>query len=412
MTQLFEIEGSGRRTRDAGDGGAPMLEPPTSSGLRPPLLSVVICTLDESDSIGAVLMEASAALAGVRHELIVVDDSADERTAQAVLAMQPALPKLKLVRRPGERGLSAAVIAGWAVAEGSVFGVMDGDGQPDPAVLRRLLSALQGDEADLAVGSRYMDGPSGLKGFRAFISEAGTAMTGLLLGLKLRDPLSGLFLVRREWVEQVKPRLSGIGFKILIDTIASGKTRPVVAQVPTALRPRASGHSKLDLRIAAELAALLIEKRTGGWVRARFVLFATVGLSGVAVNLAAQALARRLGAGSFALAEAAAILAAMLSNFALNNVLTFRDRRLRGSAFWRGLMLFCLSSTGGAVLGELAAVAAYRLHFPWLACGIVGAAAGASINYVGATRLSWRRRTTPAAPHTLSEPVKPAAEAA
>ena len=374
---------------------APERRPSPSIVERPglkPILSVVICTLDESEAIVGVLREAGAALADLPHELIVVDDSTDERTAEAVLAVQAAQSNVKLVRRRGERGLGSAVIAGWAAADSAVLGVMDGDGQHDPAVLMRLYELLQDEDADVAVGSRYMEGgPSGLTGYRAALSRAGTHLVSMMLGLKLADPLSGLFLVRRDWVDAVRPRLSGVGFKILVDTIASGKRRPVVVQSPTALRPRGSGESKLDARVAADLAALLVEKRTGGLLSARFVLFAGVGLSGMAVNLAVLTGAELMGARSYPLAAATATLVAMVWNFLLNNVLTFRERRLRGAAFWRGLTMFCLASAAGGVLAEGVGIGALRLHASWAVAGILGAVAGGVMNYLLASRLSWIR---------------------
>jgi dolichol-phosphate mannosyltransferase len=355
-----------------------------------PLLSVVICTLDESEAIVGVLREAGLALADLPHELIVVDDSTDDRTADAVQAVRAAQPNVKLVRRQGERGLGSAVIAGWTAAEGAVLGVMDGDGQHDPQMLLKLYAALHEDDADVAVGSRYMEeGPSGLTGFRAALSRGGTALVALTLGLRIADPLSGLFLVRRDWVEAVRPRLSGVGFKILVDTVASGRRQPVVAQVPTALRPRGSGQSKLDLRVILDLAALLIEKRTGGLLSARFILFAGVGLSGMAANLAVLSAAHALGARSYALSAGVATLVAMMWNFLLNNVLTFRERRLHGAAFWRGLLMFCLASATGGLIAEAVGLGARGLNASWMTAGALGALAGGILNYLLASRLSW-----------------------
>jgi dolichol-phosphate mannosyltransferase len=360
---------------------------------------LVICTLDEAEAIGAVLRETRAALEGVPHEVIVVDDSVADDTARVVRAFQSVHPNIRLVRRREERGLASAVIAGWKLASGEVLGVMDGDGQHDPLMLPKLLAQMHAQDADLAVGSRYIAGASGLTGFRARLSEMGTVLTSLILGVRLADPLSGLFLVRRSWFEAVGPRLSGVGFKILVDTVASGRRRPRVAQLPTALRARRGGESKLDARVVADLAALLIEKRTGGWIQARFVLFSCVGLSGVAVNLGILALAERLGAASFAWSAAGAILVAMVWNFLLNNLLTFRDRRLRGRAFWRGLGLFCLACSGGAMVGEAAGLLVRALGGAWLAAGGLAAFAGAAWNYVLGAGMAWRRRAAgPSAP--------------
>ena len=119
-----------------------------------PELSLVICTLDESGSIGPVLRETLDHLQGVDVEIIVVDDSADERTADAVRACARQDRRILLLRRQGERGLATAAAAGWAMARGRVLGLMDGDGQHDPAVLPQLLAGLETKGADIAVASR------------------------------------------------------------------------------------------------------------------------------------------------------------------------------------------------------------------------------------------------------------------
>ena len=116
-----------------------------------------------------------------------------------------------------------------------------------------------------------------------------------MLGVRSTDPLSGLFVMTRNWFERARPRLSGVGFKILVDLLASGRRRPRIVEEKTALRTRHGGASKLDSRVIVELAALLLEKRTGGLVPARFGLFAAVGTTGLVVHLCTLTLALRLG---------------------------------------------------------------------------------------------------------------------
>ena len=96
------------------------------------------------------------------------------------------------------------------------------------------------------------------------------------------------------------------------------------------------------------LPANNMRSELGRWVPVRFLLFAGVGALGVPVHLAVLALLYRLGPAGFVPGQAAAALAAMTTNFALNNELTYRDVRLRG---WRWLML--ISNTRGTpeVLG-------------------------------------------------------------
>jgi dolichol-phosphate mannosyltransferase len=372
-----------------------LADPASGEDHKQPLLSLVICTLDEAESIGAVLREARAALAGIAHEIIVVDDSADDRTAGAALA---ADGRVKVLRRAGARGLASAAIHGWDAARGAVLAIMDGDGQHDPHVLRAMLGRLRETGADMVVASRYRtEGPSGLTGRRHWVSRGGTLLTRLMLGVSSSDPLSGLFLFTRDWYRRVRPNLSGVGFKILIDMMASGRRRPRLAEVSTSLRVRIGGTSKLDARIILELAALLVEKRSGGVIPARFCLFAAVGSSGVAVHLAA--LAAALTILPFWAAQALATFAAMTTNFFLNNLLTFRDRRLGGRALLPGLLTFYASCAGGVLFSEIVGSGLSGLGSPWLVAGIAGAFAAALWNYNAAQGATWRadRARAPAA---------------
>ena len=355
-----------------------------------PVLSMVICTLDEHESIGGVIDSTSRALAGLPHEIIVVDDSEGELTARAVLERAAVWPDVRLIRRVGQRGLAAACIAGWDAARGRVLGVMDGDGQHDPESLRALLR-LAADGADVALASRYVTErcDTGLTGFRDWISRLGTLGTRLLLGVRVTDPLSGLFMMRRSWFEHVRPRLSGVGFKILVDVIASGARPPRTAETPTRLRERAGGASKLDVRVMADLAGLLVEKLTHGLVSARLALFVAVGFVGVGVHMTTLG-AGRLAHLPFWAAQGVAIVVAMTSNFALNNALTFRAARLTGRAAVLGLGMFYASCLAGAVLNEALANAARTAGAPWVGAALAGLVAGAGLNYLLATRLTWR----------------------
>jgi len=372
---------------------APRRDVPAPEGKPGPRVSVVICTLDEQEAIGGVLDAVSADLAGVAHEIIVVDDSLDDATAQVVLARAQVLQGVRLIRRNGAGGLASAAIAGWDAARGETLAVMDGDGQHDPRLIRRMLERMAEAPADVVVASRYLDDKgSGLTGFRHWGSRAGVGVSSLLLGLRLADPLSGCFLMTRAWYETVRPRLSGLGFKILIDVVASDRRRPRLLQVPTALRARVGGVSKLDLRVVFDLAALLVEKRTGGALSARMTQFLFVGLTGLLVHLMALSTGRALGA-PFWLGQSGAIFLAMSWNFMLNNGLTFRDRRLHGRALWQGLASFYLACLGGAAVSEVVGAALHALDVPWYAAGVAGALLGAFWNYRAVQRLTWRPAT-------------------
>lgn len=360
----------------------------TESASRRPQLSLVICTLNEADSIGPVLDEVRGVLEGASYEIIVVDDSADDATADVVRRRAAADIRIRLVRREGVRGLASACIAGWDVARGEILGVMDGDGQHDASLIRTMLEKMRREDADLAIASRFKDDNDiGLTGFRKALSTVGVSLSRLVIGAHTTDPLTGFFLQKREWFQAARPRLSGIGFKILIDVLASGKRAPRVAEVNTALRTRIGGESKLDLRIMVELAAQLVEKRSNGILPARFVMFAGVGVSGLAVHLTTLATGHAIGLPFWA-SQAAAITIAMTSNYTLNNLITFRDLRRTGRDWWTGLAGFALACSGGAVIAQAVGML-LEPHAPELLAGAAGAITAALWNYWSSSRTAW-----------------------
>jgi dolichol-phosphate mannosyltransferase len=358
-----------------------------------PDLSLVICTLNEQDSIGAVLAEVDRTLAHLSVEIIVVDDSDDQATCEAVQAYAPVKAEVRILHRQGERGLASAASAGWAMARGRVLGLMDGDGQHDPQVLVQLMSGLERERADIAVASRYAKGArTGLTGFREALSQSGTWLAKRLTGVNTSDPLAGCFIFTRAWWDEAKERMSPIGYKILLDLVLSGRRRARLFEAPTQLRTRIAGESKLDTRVVADMAAQLVEKRSGGLIPARLVLFGVVGATGVGVNVGLVTAVSAFGA-PFWLAQAYAVMAAMTTNFMLNNRLTFRDRRLTGPDFWRGLIAFYIACTGGAVLNEVVGATAHLAGLHASLSGLAGAVAAAAFNYATASQMAWGVRS-------------------
>jgi len=338
-----------------------------------PMLSLVICTLDEFEAIGGVLHELGQHLQGISHEIIVVDDSADSRTADVVNAYAAEHPQVKLVRRYIASGLSSAAIKGWDVATGRYLAIMDGDGQHDPALIRTLLEKLSNPDVDVAVASRYLDDTrSGLHGLRHRLSRAGTWLTDAMLGVPLADPLSGCFAMTREWYAQVRRELSGLGFKILIDVVVSGTRKPRTAQVPTLLRARAGGESKLDARVVIDLIALLIEKRTRG----RFTACAFMN----SMSMLSALVMQWLSLGALLAPRLPWLLALPLSTgfgiagrFGMAVLMTPRPRRPRNALELRRQWLaYCLSRWTDVPLITCSALVLRMAHCPWAIAVLVG----------------------------------------
>jgi dolichol-phosphate mannosyltransferase len=273
---------------------------------------------------------------------------------------------------------------------------MDGDLQHDETRLPDMLASLRGGACDLAVGSRHVEGgdSAGLSSrFRHSLSGLGIRLAQAFLPVSLSDPMSGFFMLPRPLFEQLAPRLTGQGFKILLDLVMSAPAPLRVAEIPCRFHPRLAGESKLDVLVLAQFAGLLLDKVFGGLLPLRFLTFCLVGALGVAVHLAVLTLAREVGGIEFSIAQAAATVVAMVFNFQLNNQITYRDQRLRGPLLWRGLLLFMLVCGLGAIANIGIANTLYENHAAaWTLAGAIGAAIGVVWNYAVSSTLVWRTR--------------------
>jgi len=189
--------------------------------------------------------------------------------------------------------------------------------------------------------------------------------------------------------DQSVRRLSGQGFKILLDLFASSPTPYRFKEVPYTFRDRLRGESKLDGAVVWEYLMLLVDKTVGRFVPARFVLFALVGTLGLALHLGI--LRAMLMAFSFPAAQAIATAVAMISNFTVNNGLTYRDRRLHGWKFVGGLATFCAVCAVGAIANVRLASLAFEQHYVWWLSGLAGAAASVVWNYAVTSIVTWRK---------------------
>lgn len=302
-----------------------------SSSERPLRLSLVIPTFNERNNIGSLIDQLTALLdpvLGDAYELLVVDDDSPDRTWELALEIAVNHPRLRVMRRQGEKGLSTAVIRGWQIARGEVLAVIDADLQHPPDVTVKLWREMEGN-ADLAVGSRHVDGGgvSDWSLLRRMLSR-GAQVLGLMvlpgvLG-RVSDPMSGYFMVRRRAIADVV--LSPLGYKILVEVIGRGRVR-WIAEVGYVFRERNQGESKVTWRVYASYLRHLARLRLATLPASRFFKFAVVGASGVVVDMAVLFLLsdpRALGLGLTRSKLAAAELA-ILNNFLWNDAWTFRD---------------------------------------------------------------------------------------
>jgi dolichol-phosphate mannosyltransferase len=253
-----------------------------------------------------------------------------------------------------------------------------------------MLTALRADGAELVIASRYTSG--GAIGewdkTRALMSRIATRLSRVVCRQPISDPMSGFFMITAEALDGCVRRLSGKGFKILLDIVASAPAVLRVAEVPYTFRERLYGESKLDSLVMWDFGMLLAEKTIGRYVPVRFFAFTLVGGAGVLVHMAVLAGLRTAAVG-FSNAQAVATVVAMIFNFWLNNLLTYRDRRLRGRRWFTGLLSFMAACGLGAVANVGIASYLFASHTQWVVAALAGIAVGAVWNYAITQLYTW-----------------------
>ncbi len=375
---------------------------PASEGL-PLELAVVLPTYNERDNVATMVARLEAALAGIGWEAVFVDDDSSDDTAGEVRRIAAADRRIRAIQRIGRRGLASAAIEGMCATAAPVVAVMDADQQHDPALLAPMLAAVRGGECDLAVASRFAAGAS-TDGWnepeRERTSILANALARKVTGIPLTDPMSGYFMLRTELLRRDAHRLSGIGFKLLFDILATADKPLKVKEFPLAFAARASGESKLDRTVMFEFLVGLYDRWLGRIVPTRYALFGTIGAAGVVVHMAVLSTFLAVFGGrvedqlisTFEAGQTVAALVAMTFNFALNNALTYADQRLRGpGSLLRGWAKFALTCSVGLLANVGVAAVLVRQGVPTYAAALAGIVIGSVWNYALSSRFVWGR---------------------
>lgn len=393
------FHGAPTSSADPKASAAPFQIPPLSQS-SPVQLSLVIPTYNEASSICSLIRQLCAHLDTIlpgSYELIVVDDNSPDYTAKVAQGLQKEFPQLQVICRHHERGLATAVLRGWQAARGEVLGVMDGDLQHPPEIVLKLWPLIQ-KGADLVVGSRYA--PSGGVSHWSLgrrIVSRGAQWIGLVLlpGVfsRVSDPLSGLFLVRRQAIAGIP--LNPKGYKLLIEVLARGRVK-TIAEVGYIFQERQKGESKIQLQTCLQyLHHLMVLRFSLGQVGS-FLRFSTVGLSGTLVDMALLYVLHdpaNLG-WDLITSKLVASEVAILNNFLWNDLWTFRHVTRLQPGPWnrlKRLAKFNVICLIGLVLNtSLVTLLSERLGIHYLLANLIAIGIVVFWNFYLNSKLSWR----------------------
>ncbi len=315
-------------------------------------ISLIIPTYNEKDNIIPLVERIHRALSGYNYEIVLVDDNSKDGTIAIAEGLAPRYP-VKVIVRKDERGLATAVAHGLKFTSGNIIGVMDADLQHPPEVLPDLIKAIDAG-ADMAIGSRYIPG-GGCPNWdltRKIISKVALKLSHLLLPAtrKVKDPLAGFFMFRRECIDAA--RLKPIGYKISIEVMLLGNFKNIV-EVPFVFEERSAGQSKLRPQQQIDYIKHLLSLMARTGELEILIKFIAVGLTGVVVNNGIYWLLTRFGgmAAYDYWAVAIGIEVSIITNFILNDTFTFAKHRA-GQSFMGRLLKFNLICLTGALIQE------------------------------------------------------------
>jgi dolichol-phosphate mannosyltransferase len=291
--------------------------------------------------------------------------------------------------------------------------VIDADLQHDPTILPEMVRLIEDDEADLVVGSRATEGGGygDWAASRRFVSWVATFIARGILRVRVSDPMSGFFAVRRDVYERDAPRINPRGFKIMLEFIGRDRNLRVV-EVPYEFRNRVHGETKLNRSVIRSYLLAVAELRLGRQIDPAFLLYVLVGIVGLAVNSLVFSVGEALGIpqfdtglndaldpvyGSFLLSVAVSTAVV----FVLNNEFTFWEQRYSG---WKLLPAFVVF-VGMTVVGTLVHVGVFT-YLQNIGLGLsvlgdtgartlhnlVGAVVALVVNWYLNTTYLWRRR--------------------
>jgi dolichol-phosphate mannosyltransferase len=361
---------------------------------HPALLSIVVPTFNEAGNVQELVRRLDAAMTGVGWEVVFVDDDSSDGTYEILREMAQSDVRVRVLHRIGRRGLASAVVEGIQSTSSPFVAVMDADLQHDERLLPEMLKRLQQSDCDVVIGSRYLtsDGLGLWDKRRQLISRVATRLAQIIMRARASDPMSGFFMLARSAFERSQRHLSSLGYKILLDILASARPALIVAEVPYVFRNRVAGESKLDSAVTWEYLVLLLDKTVGRFVPVRFVMFGLVGGAGVFVHMLVLAILNRGLHVPFLTSQSAAAIIAMTYNYVANNALTYRDKRLKG--VWQnlvGLLSFYAVCSIGTVANVGIANFLFESQHSWWSAGIAGILVGAVWNYAASSVFTWRK---------------------
>ena len=354
-------------------------------------LSIILPTYNEKENIPIIIDKIEKILEGFSFEIVIVDDNSPDGSWEIATRIATERPSINVIRRIHEKGLSSAIVLGFEIAKGEYMTVMDADLQHDENALPRFIDAFR-NGADIVVGSRKADN-GGLENWpliRQIISWAATLLASFILPQTVSDPMSGFFGISKFFFNKIAGKINPRGFKLLLEILVHSRNANI-KEIGYIFKKRIYGNSKLSSRVVVDYLISLYELRFGRFVPVRFIKFGIIGLSGIIVNLTVL----WSGLNLFMMSESSSLIAAIelsvISNFFLNNMWTYKDKKLTGlKASLKGLLYFNVICLAGVFINFITAMYLKSVDIDIFFADIIGIFLAALWNYFLNSQITWR----------------------
>ena len=379
-----------------------------------PKACVILPTYNEAENVTDMIPKIFAQAPAIpTHDLhvLVVDDNSPDGTQHVIRTLMERFQNLYLITGP-KRGLGEAYKRGIDDAmkrlSPDIVFEMDADGQHDPGLIP-LFVYLADHGFSLVIGSRFAPGgstPDFSKG-RRVMSLVGSWMIRFLGGLpRIHDCTSGFRCIKAEVLKKCDFRfLSTRGYSFqssaLWELLQNGAR---VIEVPMTFCRRRHGESKLTLRDQVEFLINVAKLRFRQ--SEEFIRFALVGLSGLLVNLGSYVLLTRKMGLNIALASPVAIELSILSNYFLNDVWTFKHRRVTIPAYRKLFRFHVAAALAGSLNYLVFLTLVYYMHVYDILTNVIGISIGMLVNYSLNSIWTWHR-SRPMLGSTVERPRSP-----
>jgi len=375
------------------------------SGDLKPRVVVVMPTYNESRNISRMIPELLGnefpKISAEMH-LVVVDGNSPDGTGKVVLEEAKKYKNLHLDPEKEKRGLGMAYVQGFKYAMDNLLAdavvEMDADFQHPPRFLKPMVEAYL-DGAEYVIGSRYIKGGSVPKEWpihRKAVSFFGNLFIRLVLVKpSLHDLTTGFRLTKVKGVldkinldNLMEPRRFAYKVDLLYQSIKNSKK---TVEVPLEFAPRTEEASKFSMKemVATFKVAIILGIKD----KARFIKFALVGFTGFIVNFAFLRLFRGMGFTEM-LSWLFSTEMAIISNYTLNNLWTFRESKIAGLIkTLKKFVQFNVTSVGALIIQSVMGPLGVRLigaKYDFIVLGVVVAFMVLPYNYFMYNVVIWR----------------------